>query len=155
MACQRRQRDCARRYLTLHVERAASPHLAVSQLSPEGIRRPLRCVGKDDIRVREEEQGRPVAGAPHARDEVRAFRDARIELALHPAVLEVVAEKLGCGRLVSRRIGRIDANELLQELCDLGAQGDGRHQRRVPSTSRYSPGASTWPSVVYRCMYDM
>jgi hypothetical protein len=79
--------------------------------------------------MREEEEARPVSAAGDARDEVRPLRDPRVQLAVDAARLEVVAEVLRGGGLVPRRVRRVDPDQLLQELDDLG-------QRRLPITRR-------------------
>src|SRR5207248_2664022 len=74
---------------------------------------------------------------------------ARVELARHAMVTEVVAEQLRGARLVPGRIRRVDADELPQELGHLVAHRDRRHQWRVPSTSRYSRVCAISPSSPY------
>jgi hypothetical protein len=80
--------------------------------------------------VREEGEARPVAAAAQAGDEVGARRLAGVELALDAVLLEVAAQELGGGRLVARRIDRVDADQLPEELDGLlpqrrdGAQSD-------------------------------
>ena len=92
--------------------------------------------------MREEEQRRAVAATADAGDEVRALGHPRIELYFRAARLEVIAEQLGRRGLVARRVGRVDADELLEELRDLVADRDRRHQRRVPRMIRYSRPAA-------------
>ena len=129
-ACERRQRDRRRRDFALHVERSASPDLAVwDQLTPEGIALPLGGVGEHDVGVREERKRRPVAGPADAGDEVRALGHARVELTLDTGRLQVVAQELGSRGLVAGRIRGVDADEPLQQL------GYFTHLR-APRTSR-------------------
>src|SRR6202043_4146249 len=63
LARERRDRDRARGDLAFHVERAATPDLVVAHLAREGRNRPFSRVGKNDVRVAEEQQRRPVARA--------------------------------------------------------------------------------------------
>src|SRR2546421_113966 len=86
------------------------PDLAAAHLAAERIELPLRRVGEDDVRVRKEEQVRPAAATRNASDEIRTLRHARVELARHTVVLEVVAQELGGTSLVSGRIRRIDTD---------------------------------------------
>ena len=127
LASQRRERDGARGHLVLHVEGAAAPDLFADELARPGIPFPLRGVGDDRVGVTEERQARPVA-ARQARDEIRALGRARIELGLDAVRREVVAQHLGCERLVPRRVDGVQAEEPLQELDRLVAERDRRHQ---------------------------
>src|SRR4029453_6859628 len=104
---QRRDRDRFRGDLSLHVERAATPDLTVAQLTAERIGAPLRGVGEHDVRVREEEKRRAVAASGNTCDQVRALGNLRVQLALHAALLEVVAQELRGGRLVARGVRRV------------------------------------------------
>ena len=79
LACERRDRDGARRDLALHVERTAAPDLVVAHLAGERRHRPLACVGEHDVGVAEEEERRPVAASADPRDEVRPLGHARVE----------------------------------------------------------------------------
>ncbi len=75
LARERRHRDRARGHLALHVERAASPDLAVAELAGPRIELPLGRIREHRVRVREEREPRPVAAARDAGDEVRALRE--------------------------------------------------------------------------------
>ena len=125
---ERGHRDCARGDLALHVERAASPDLAVSQLAAERVRRPLRRIRQYHVGVREKQQAGTVASTGQASNEVRALWNARVELALGAALLEIHAEQLRGSGFVPRRVRRVHTDELLEKLGDLVADGDGRHQ---------------------------
>ena len=139
LARQRRDRNGFRRDLPLHVERAAPPNLAVAQLAAKRVGAPLRRVCEHDVGVGKEEQRGTVAPTWDARDEVRALGDLRVQLAGDARVFEIAAQQLRCGGLVARRVRRVDANELLQELRHFLAQrrnlnGHGRAPpfRRLP-----------------------
>src|SRR5207248_9536738 len=140
LARQRRDRDRLRRDLALHVERTATPDLAVTELAAERVELPLGGIGQHDVRVREKQHPRAVPTSRNARDEIRALGYARVQLARDAVLLEVVTQQLGGTRLVAGGIRRVDADELLQELRDFRAQRDGRHQRRRPIVSRYLRG---------------
>ena len=128
LTCERCKRDSTGCNLPLHVERPAPPHRAVAQLAAERVRAPLGRVREHDIGVREEEQRRPVAATRDARNEVCSFRHPRVQLHLRAVFLEVLAEKLCRGGLVARRVGRVHADELLQELGHLVAERNRRHR---------------------------
>jgi hypothetical protein len=65
--------------------------------------------------VGEEGERRPATSLDPC-DEVCALGHTAVELALDPAGGEVVAKKLGSPRLITRRIDRVEPEELLQEL---------------------------------------
>ena len=149
----RGERNSAGGDLSLHVEGAATPHLPVTQLTPERIRAPLRRVCEHDVGVREEEQRRPFAATRYARNEVRAFGHTRIQVHLCAALLEVLAQNLRRRGLVARRVGRVDADQILQELGDLVAQRDRDAHVNLPlpvhgpsagSCARQSAGKKLW-----------
>ena len=128
-ARERGERHCVRSDLPLHVEGAAAPYFAVDELATERVALPLGRRGKHDVGVREQRERRAVAPAADAGDEVGALGRLRVELALDPRRLEVVAQHLCGGRLVAGRVRRVDANQPLQKLRDLG-------HLRLPTTSR-------------------
>ena len=94
---------------------------------------PVRGLREDDVGVREERERRPVAAAADTRHEIRALGRARIEVALGAGGLEVVTQELGDPRLVAGRVGRVETDEALEQLRDLG---DGLRHLRRPSTTR-------------------
>ncbi len=145
---ERRERNRTCGDLPLHVERAATPHLAIAQLTAERVCAPFRRIREHDVGVRQEEQGRPLPPPRNTRNEVGTFGNPRKQVHLRTAFLQVASKKLGRSGLVARRIRRVDADQLLQELRDLVAGRDRRHQRRVPRIIRYSRGASTRPLVI-------
>src|SRR5262249_10518457 len=103
LARQRGERDCLRRDLPFHVERAAAAELTVATVAGPRVGEPLAGIGRNRVRVREQQQARAVTAARNPRDEVGALRRARVELALDAVVAEVVAQKLGGLSLVARR----------------------------------------------------
>ena len=111
LADERGEGNCVRGDVALHVERAAAPHLALPHLAGERRHRPLGRVGQDDVRVTEEEQGRAVAAPRYARDEVRPLGHPRVRVATRAVRLEVLAQELGRGRLVSGRVSRVHLDQ--------------------------------------------
>jgi hypothetical protein len=128
----RGDRDGVRRHLTLHVERAATPDLAVSQLARPRIELPLARVGEDGVRVREQEYARAIASAGQPGDEIRALRHFGVELDLDAALTEIGTQQLGRPGLVPGRIDRVEADQPLQELGRLVAESEGRHLAARP-----------------------
>ena len=108
------ERDRRGRHLSLHVERAATPDLAVDEFSGPRVALPLRRVGKNGVRVREEGERRAVA-ASQTRHDVGTVGLARVQLHLDVVRREVVAEHLRGAHLVARRIDGLRADQRLQE----------------------------------------
>ena len=121
-AREHREGDGARGRLALHVERATAPEVAVAHLARERRHRPVGRVGVDDVGVAGERERRAGAAAAHPRDQVGAPRIARDALALHAVAREIGLEHLGAERLVARRIGRVDADQVARQVDDLVEQ---------------------------------
>ena len=138
-AGERRERDRGRGDLALHVERPTPPDLVADQLATERVTLPLARIRQHDVGVREQGKRRAVAAPGDARDEVRPLRHARVQPAFDARSLEVVAQHLGCERLVAGRVRRVEADQLLQEREDVV-------QRRTPVTSRYGLRCATGPA---------
>ena len=132
------------RNLALHVERAATPDLTVANLSRPRVDLPLSGIRDDRVRVRKQEQARPVAPPGKSPDEVRALRYLRVQLTLDSVCSEVVPEQLRGDSLVPRRIHRVEPDQLLDEVGNLVAETSRAH-RRLPSTRRYARGSATAP----------
>ena len=136
LARERGDRDRVRGDLALHVERAAAPDLAVSQLARPWIELPLDRVGDHGVRVREQQQPRPGGSARNPSHEVCPLGHLRVQLGVHTALREVVTEELGGDRLVAGRVDRVEPDQPLEKVGCLLAEGQRRHQRRRPVTSR-------------------
>ena len=124
--------DSARRHLALHVQRAPAPDAAVLDLARPRIDRPLRRIREHRVGVREQEERRPGSSSRNPRDEVRAVRGARVELARDAVLLEIPAQKLGRDRLVPRRIHRVEADQVPEQRDDFVANG-GWHRGSILS----------------------
>ena len=131
LAGERGDRDGVRRDLALHVQGAPAPDLVGAHLAREGRHRPLARIGEDDVGVGEQEQRRPVAGAPDPGDEARPLGHAGVELALDAARLEVLPQELRGSRLVPRRVRRVDLDEPAEKVRHLAAQAGHRHARSI------------------------
>ena len=146
LAREGRHRDSARGHLALHVERAATPDLAVAELARPWIDLPLGRVREHRVRVREERQPRPVAGARDPRNEVRTLGNLGVQLAGDAVRLEVRAQVLGRSGLVPGRVDGVEADQLREQRRHLVAERDDRAQRRVPYTNSHSRSWSISPS---------
>ncbi len=130
------RREChrGRCHLTFHVERATPPDLASAKLAGPWADRPLRWIGEHGVRMGEKEEARSLGvSAADPRDEVRPLGNPRMEPALDPERLEPGAKELGRPGLVSGRIDGVDANEVLEQLRHLVAQGDRSHRMSILS----------------------
>ena len=103
LARERRESDRARRHLALHVERSATPHVAVEHLAAPRIDAPFAGIRDDRVGVgrsrRVGPSSRPAAARPGWRG-LEPWRSA----ALDAGGLEVVAQELGGLRLVPGRL---------------------------------------------------
>ena len=112
-----RDRDTPRRELVLHVARAAAPDVAiVVKVSTKRRVRPILGVSRHHIGVAHQRERRAVARTRQAGDQIRAFGITRDELDLQPIGLEVLLDDHRDGRLAPRRVRRIDAHEIAQQL---------------------------------------
>ena len=103
-------------HASLHVERAAAPDLAFDESPLERGLRPLLPGGRDHVDVSLEEERRRTPLALESRDQVRPRGIPRVGLRLDAGALELLAEEADAGGLVPRRIGRVEAEQLLQHL---------------------------------------
>jgi len=127
VACKRGDRDRARGHLPLHVERATTPDLTLTDLARPRVRLPFRRVRTHRVRMGQKGQPRPVAGPRNPGDEVRAFRRFRIELTRDAVRLEVLAQHLCGPDLVAGRVDGVEPDQLLEEVGDLVAERNRRH----------------------------
>jgi hypothetical protein len=140
-----RGRDLGRR-LGLHVLRPAAPQDPVDHVARPRVALPLRGVGEHGVDVREQAQRRPVAGSSPAartargpgipattgdviltaaakpRDEVGAPLGATEQVDLEARVAQHAGEQLLRRALVARRVDRVDAHQLLQQLGRLALE---------------------------------
>ena len=126
------------RHAALHVECASAPDHAVYDLRAEGRMRPLLARSRDDVDVTVEEERRAVARPGQPGDEVRSLGIARVELALDPRSREQPPHVLDALALRSRRVGRVEAKQVAQQLDRVG-----NHAHRAASASS-SRSTSAW-----------
>jgi hypothetical protein len=135
LAGERGDRDGIGRHLALHVERTATPHVAVANLAGPRIDRPLGRICQNSVRVGQEQEPRRVriaTGDP--RHEVGTIGDAREQRALDAERLEVPPQELRRDRLVAGRVDRVEAEQAREEPDHLVP--DRRHSRRIAAVSR-------------------
>ena len=126
------------RHARLHVERAASPHHPVGDLGRERRMRPLLARRGDDVDVAVEKQWRVAVVSGQARDEVGSFGVACVQLALDAGSREQAPHVLDALTLRSRRVGRVEAKQVAQQLDRVG-----NHAHRATSASS-SRSTSAW-----------
>jgi hypothetical protein len=100
----------------LHVESAAAPHISSVDLATERIVRPVFLFDRDDVGVRQKDQGGSIGGPRHARGDAGATLRR-----LQGGDLETTGTQLGrqdVGRelLVTRGVDGSRAQELLEHL---------------------------------------
>ncbi len=100
--------------------------------------RPLLSGGRDDVDVAVEEERRAAVGTGQPRDEIRPLVLACVELALDSRSRQQSANVLDARALVARRIRRVEAKEVAQQLDRVG---DGAHRAASASSSR---STSAW-----------
>jgi hypothetical protein len=80
----------------------------------------LLARGRDDVDVAVEKERRAAARPRQACDEVRTLRIARVELALDACRGQQPADVLDALALGSRRVRRVEAEQVAQELDRVG-----------------------------------
>src|SRR5262245_19753512 len=108
------------RHPSLHVERTSPPYLAVDQIASERRMCPLtRLSGHDiDVAIKQERRSASAAGDPS--DEIWATLILRQELRLDTTRPENVGDELETSALVTRRIRRIELDQLTKQPCWIG-----------------------------------
>ena len=103
------------RHPVLHVEGAPAPDPAVDKLAAEGRARPFLVDRRNNVDVALEDQSvARAAGQPG--HEVRAFRCGSVGLPLNPRGREQLPDPLDAGPLRPGRVGRVEADQLLEQL---------------------------------------
>src|SRR5439155_24944143 len=134
-----------------------APDVVVVDLGRERVVLPRLTGRRDDVDVAVEEEGRSGAAAAGTRDQVRAFRLARVDAGLEAGVAQEALDERDAFALVAGRVGRVEADETLEKLGrrtpDLGRLGRGRHQAgcwtrysEIPVPRRPSHSYSVRPS---------
>ncbi len=122
----------------LHVERAPTPDPAVNQLAAEGRAAPPLVHRGDDVDVALQDQPRAgAAGKPS--HEVGTLGSGAVHLPFDSLGAEQRADPLDAGPLVSRRVGGVEADQLLEQL-------GGRHRPARNRSARKSAAmlAACW-----------
>ena len=104
----------------LHIHRATTPHVAVAHLAGERVDRPLAALGRHDVEVAVDEQRRPAAvGTFDARDRRCTPRRGLDDLRLDADLVQLGRDPLGGRPFGVRRVGRVDADQLDEQIGDL------------------------------------
>ena len=113
-------------HLRLHVERPAPPQVAVDHLAGPGVVRPLGRVGEHRVDVPEvAEHGTASPRAvrrPQVRHQVRTVLVGRQQLGPEAGVAQISGQELDRGALVARRVDRVEADQLAQDLGGLALE---------------------------------
>ena len=121
------------RHAALHVERAASPHVAVGELGRERRPAPLLAGGGDDVDVALEHERRPAVRPGVARNEVGAARRLLVALGGDPVLSQQRFDVRDARLLVSGRVRRVVADQLAQQLDGVGHSSSRAWSRRSTS----------------------
>ena len=124
------ERSQHHRDAALHVQRAATPHVAAVELARERRPAPLPA-RRDDVDVALQQQRRARSASGQARDQVRALLLARDYLHLAAELLEQAAYPFDALALVARRVARVEAEQLLQQLDGAILNVRARHSRSL------------------------
>jgi len=131
-------RDHARGQLVLHVHGPAAVEVVAVDDGIERRVRPVARVGGHDVQVPDQRQRRAAAGARDARDQVGPVRITGDQLAADPGCRQVVAQDHRRSRLAAGRVGRVDPDQPLAQVQDLGARVVGVQHGPHPDTWPYS-----------------
>ncbi len=120
---QRQERQQLGDPLALHVERAASPHVAVPHRAAKGIDLPELRARQDDVHVMEQDERPPAAVSGEPGVQVRLAGFGLEQLRLDPVAGEHGLEPFGRLELVARRIRGVDRDVLRQQRGGLATDG--------------------------------
>jgi len=123
----------AHRDAALHVERAAPPDVVVDELGAERRLCPLLAGRRDDVDVAVEHERRAAVRARVARDQVRASGDLLDALGLDAAFAKQRLDIRDAGLLVPRRVRRVEADQVTQELDGVDHSSSSAASRRSTS----------------------
>ena len=170
LADERGERDGRRRDMALHVERAASPDLAVDEVARPRIARPLVGIREHRVRVRHQQDARPVRRRAGARRGSPARASSRRARSRRRSRARYRCSSVGGAGLVPRRVDGVETQERPEELRHLVPERhtDSAFDRAVsslrtshssgkttvctslPSTSTGVPCVPTTPSPITR-----
>ena len=138
----------------LHVLGAAAPDLVLGEVAAPGVMAPLLGVGGDRVDVAEQAERRAVRLAAKAGDQVRRSGSTPSSSQSKPASPSSAASISCASRSLPGRVGRVEADQPLQQLGAASAHAtcarDGRralHEARLPSRRlRLQAGAAQVPA---------
>jgi hypothetical protein len=128
----------------LHVQRSASPHVAVVQLAGKRLVAPI-AAGRHDIDVSLQEQRSGHAPSGKAGDQVGAGRIASEDPDLASEILQQPADPVHAFALVAGGIARIETQQPLQDLDGTILDSDARHRHSLADLASARPGAFADP----------
>ena len=109
------QRHQLRDRLTLHVERATSPHVPVLHHAAERVHLPVLRAGEHDVHVIEKDQRAPGPVSLHPREQVRLAGRGFEYLRFDPLPPQHGPQPVRRLQLVPRRVRRVDGDVLRQQ----------------------------------------
>ena len=114
------------RDLSLHVQGAPPPHVAIAQLARPRVDAPFRGVCEHRVDVAQITEARPLRRTAQTGNEVRALVAHSQQLALEPGRLELTAQQLLGQPLVAGRVHRVEPDQPLEQRGRIVSEGHGR-----------------------------
>jgi hypothetical protein len=112
-------------HAAFHIQRAATPHKAIHDAAFEGRVSPLLAGGGNHIHVTVKQQGRGLAGAFQAGDQVGTPRGARHEIRFYPGLFQQNVNVFDARPLVTGRVGGIKTDQVLKNFGRAFVNGTG------------------------------
>jgi hypothetical protein len=119
------------RHAALHVECAASPHVAVGYRAGKRRHAPRRIHGGNDIDMAVEEKRRRSAVPGQSRDQIRPAGHLLGSLRDEARFFEQTVDEVDARALMARRVGRVEAKELLKQFDRVFARGQSRQGHKL------------------------
>ena len=130
-------------HAALHVDGAASPDVAVNDLAGEGRTRPGLAGRRDDVDVPLQQQRRRLPASGQPRHQVGPGIAGAGDHRLQPGIAQQALQMGHAAGLVARRVGGVEADQLLGQLGDRG-QRDHSIEDRTPLASRAWAARPRW-----------
>ena len=119
-----RARGCdLARDLSLHVQRASPPYVAIAQLARPRVDAPLRGIREHRVDVAQITEPRPVRRAAQPGNEVRPLVAHSQQLALEPGRLELATQELLGRSLVAGRVDSVEPDQPLEQCGRVVSKG--------------------------------
>ena len=119
------------RHTALHVQRASTPNLALDQLGGERIVTPALAIRRDHVDVTLEQERRRDTPTRQPRQQVRPRRILGQDPRLQASSVAEILDPPHAPSLVAGRIGRVEPDQLSQQLDRIGRHGAGPYRKQT------------------------